>query len=813
MKIKISDKIKLILGTYYKIQLGFLLIILSVRVFEYIAIASKSFSVKNPFLYEIFGLFYDTWACLIYCFIFILPFLLFYLLHKRVAIIFQYFINVIFIINYLSFIFVFSERTRPFDHEFFTRDISESILTTKQFLTGSLTVFLPFIIYITLYFLLCNFLFKRKSIKPVIRYSTFIASVLSVLFIKFSMPNEKWFKQNQAYYLVCNKFSYWASESYRYFTKSDKFSVDGKNKEEIEKQIAFYWKNHPFQFVSTEYPLLHKNTSPDVLGKFLNFKKEKPNIVIVVFEGLSSDFCGDSAVYTSFTLFLDSLAKSSLVWYNHLSTAPGTFGAHPAIEGSLPYGSRGFSRMSFMPDHLSLIKILRKNGYFTYFMTGSGLDFDNLGAYIRFQNTDFMLQKFSSKYKEMGVGPGGWSMGYPDDALYSRSFEVLDSLKHSPYLSIFHTATSHEPYLFVQSPVYDKLFEKKIRSMKASAEVKKTMRQCKKVMMSFMFADDCLKKFFADYKKRPDFQNTIFIITGDHHIGSVPTTDEIDDYHVPFFIYSPMLKKAQRFYCVNSHNCVTPTLLGMLNNNFRMDYNPPEVHWLADVLDTSVAFRNIHNMAFMTWSRDIPDYIWKNYYIYEDKLYQLSSALKEEEIENDTLMKFMVSLRENFKFINMYVCANNKIFPKEKDLLPGEKELLLEINDLKEQAVISKEDRVELMKFYRVPGEYRYLYVDVSLEFYTASKDSDNYPAIQLALLDTTRGNRDYQYSSNKDVTTMVDGTFAPKVWNKILTSDIFNLNEYKASKNLIFTTAIYSNINKIDVKKKNLLIKIYGIK
>ena len=140
-----------------------------------------------------------------------------------------------------------------------------------------------------------------------------------------------------------------------------------------------------------------------------------------------------------------------------------------------------------------------------------------------------------------------------------------------------------------------------------------------------MFADDCLKTFFANYSKRKDFANTIFFITGDHHIGSFPSTCSVDDYHVPFVVYSPMLKAPKKFYSVNSHNNIAPTITALLLNNYKMKYHPKEVHWVADVIDTCATFRNTQSMPFMAWSREINDYIYKSYKdIYINKYYLLN---------------------------------------------------------------------------------------------------------------------------------------------------------------------------------------------
>ncbi|MEO7531349.1 MAG: LTA synthase family protein, partial [Sediminibacterium sp.] len=540
------------LQQFFRVALALLITLCLMRVFEYLAVASKSFT-SQAYQYEIAGLFYDVWLWLIYCAIVLVPVWLLARVKQAGGIRLFHIMNVLFIICCLGLLITFSERNNPFDHELFTRNSKDTIDTVKQMMTAGLKPYISFVVYIPLYFLLYYRLTKRINFSKRSINILGLVMLLAVCFICSANPSPDWFSQNGAYYLTVNKFSYWVDDSFQYFRErnnSGNILTDASLKTETD----FYQQNQPFSFSSSAYPLLHANTETDVLGGFFNLQKTPPNIVILVVEGLSRDFSGDHAYAGSFTPFLDSLSHQSLAWDNFLSTAPGTFAAHPAIEGSLPYGKRGFSVMNVMPDHLSLTKILKSNGYHTKFLTGFNPDFDNMGGFIRLQGTDFILSHYPSKYKEMGVGKEGWSMGYPDDALYSRSFEVMDSIPQTPYFNIYHTGTTHLPYLFEQKRLYEKLFDQKIKTMNVSSAIKKTLRQTKEVLVTFMFSDDCLRRFFHDYAKRPEFTNTIFFITGDHHIGSFPTINEIDDYHVPFIVYSPMLKKAQKFLSVNTHN-------------------------------------------------------------------------------------------------------------------------------------------------------------------------------------------------------------------------------------------------------------------
>jgi uncharacterized sulfatase len=797
--------------TFFKIQVSFLLSVTLVRVYEYFTIASKLF-LSHSFLYELSGIVYDVWAWFIYSFVVFFLFALIYKLSSKPATIVLHAVNVILIMMYLALIIVFTERNTPFDHEFFTRSFKESWLTSKQMMTSGIKLYLPFVFYVSIYFIFYHLWIKNKNVENIVINVFAGVSFICVVLIKFANPAENRFQSNAAYNLTCNKFSFWMTDSYNYLKEKNKANKI-LTPEELATEVEFYQKNQPFDFTSKEYPLLHKNDEADVLGGFFNLNTTPPNIVIMVVEGLSRDFSGDNAYAGSFTPFLDSLSKHSLVWNNFLSTAPGTFAAQPAITGSVPYASRGFSLMNVMPDHLSLIKIFRKNGYWANFMIGFNPDFDNMGGYIRLQGTDFILNKYPSKYKEMGVGSEGWSMGYPDDALFNRSFEVMDSLKKYPYLNIYHTATTHMPYLFAQKPLYDKLFDKKLQTLKVSNNIKRTLRETKEVMVTYMFSDDCLRKFFSDYAKRSEYKNTIFFITGDHHIGSFPSTCGIDDYHVPLIIYSSMLKAPKKFLSVNSHNNLAPTITNLILQNYQMKYHPKEVHWLGSVMDTAIQFRNIHAMPFMEWSREITDYIYKGYYLSGDNLYKLTPDLLEEPGNNDSVKNYMIKLRENFKIINNYVTEKNKLFPVKENLLPGKPILLQEFTDTAEKNIYAKNSDTGLMADFKIPAGYKYLYVEASGHVNSPATYIDNHPSIRLALIDTKNNGRKYLYWSMRDLPSISTKEFIPQQWNAVSTKDMFTLDDYKKYHNLVFDLGIWTDSIPINFKLKGLTVKIYGIK
>jgi len=795
---------------FFPISLAFTLTIILMRIYEYVFVTAKLF-VSNSFKFELVGLFYDVWLCFIY--LSILSFLLHLLssFSSKLCNILFHFFNVLFIVIYIALIIVYSERNTPFDHEFFTRSIKESFITSKQMLTGGLYVYIPFFIYIAVYILANKLIIKHLSTDNLWKKIILGLGLIATIFGVYANPSSQMFNQTAAYYITCNKLSFWISDSYTYFKNKRKVDVELTDNQ-LSEAVDFYQKNHPFEFTNKEYPLLHKSSNNDVLGSFFNLKSTPPNIVILVVEGLSKDFSGDGAYATSFTPFLDSLSHKSLAWDNFLSTAPGTFAAHPAIEGSLPYGKRGFSSMNVMPDHLSLIKVLKANGYHTKFLIGFNPDFDNMGGFIRLQGTDMILSHYSSKYKEMGIGQEGWSMGFPDDALFSRSFEVMDSLKQTPYLNIYHTATTHMPYLFEQKPTYDKYFDSKIKALNVSGSVKHTIKHCKNILVTYMFADDCMRKFFADYSKRPDYPNTIFFITGDHHIGSFPSTCSLDDYHVPLIVYSPMLKAPKKFYSVNSHNNLTPTILSLLTSNYNLPNPPTEVHWMGDVMDTFAGFRNQQSMPFMAWSRDISDYIYKDYMLSYDKLYKITPDMQQEPTDNDSMKQYITKLLDNFKKINNYVCNNNKIYPASKFNAIANKTLLYEFNDSALHKIYTFSSDTLVMPQFKIPKNFKFMYVELSSDMELLSPGLEDQPSYSMSLIDDNIKEKNYLYWSNRDIVLMSKKDYVEKQWNAVSTNDMFGLEDYKSRKNMVFEIGIYTQKKPLRLMYKNFKVRIYGV-
>ena len=119
---------------------------------------------------------------------------------------------------------------------------------------------------------------------------------------------------------------------------------------------------------------------------------------------------------------------------------------------------------------------------------------------------------FDSPYRKFPASNGGESWGYEDQAVFSKMLEVQKP-QGNPYFNIILTLSTHHPFLINNPGFYEKRFTQRLNSGQLSLTQKKWAKENKKQLVSVLNLDDAMKHFFADYRKRADFKNTIFLVT------------------------------------------------------------------------------------------------------------------------------------------------------------------------------------------------------------------------------------------------------------------------------------------------------------
>ena len=409
-----------------------------------------------------------------------------------------------------------------------------------------------------------------------------------------------------------------------------------------------------------EYPLIKRSQIENVLGEYFALKEEKPNIVFIMVEGLGRDFVGEGAEYGGFTPFLDELSTKSLYWENFLSNTGRTFGVLPSLLGSLPFGKSGFMELEEYPNKLTLFSVLKNNGYNTSFYQGTNSSFDNVEKFLRSENIDFILDKsgFGKNYKMQAEDAAGSSWGYPDKELFKKSMS-LPREATQPRLEVYMTISTHEPFIPPQQAYYEKKVEEILTKTDYTGKIKNIIEKNDNVFATLLYTDKAVKWLMDAYKKQPNYDNTIFIITGDHRLIPIPQRNSISRFHVPLIIYSPLLKKSKKISAVSSHFDVSPSILSLLNSTYEMKM-PKKVAWVGDMLDMQAEFRSVKDIPLMRNKNELKEYISGESVYSDGTIYKLDENMDLNSSFGPSQVKNKLS---DFKAMNAYVTKNNKIIP------------------------------------------------------------------------------------------------------------------------------------------------------
>ncbi|MBQ0159065.1 MAG: LTA synthase family protein [Bacteroidales bacterium] len=250
------------------------------------------------------------------------------------------------------------------------------------------------------------------------------------------------------------------------------------------------------------------------------------NVVVIVLESFSQEYmgCYNSQAKTSFTPFLDSLSRHSVVYQGRANGKKSIEGI-PSIFASLP------TLMTFpltLSDYFSdtcyaLPSILRDHNYHTAFFHGSYngvMAFDKLCNKLGFQEYYGQNEYMTDPYARESDYDGCW--GIYDEYYLQYMVRKLSTFKE-PFMAGVFTLSSHHPYTMQPGHEHD------------FVEGKHPI--CRVVM----YSDNALRKFFDAARHTDWYKNTLFVITADHPgQGLTPEYNGYSGwYRIPMMFYLP----------------------------------------------------------------------------------------------------------------------------------------------------------------------------------------------------------------------------------------------------------------------------------
>ncbi len=728
---------KRLLNDYFKVNIAFLPVLLFIRAYELFIFYSQHSVPAGIWRIELQGYLLDNLVFLSFSLVVFVLFALLWKIQRKPALILGFVMFFLYMALAYSLSVYFTITTVPLDQVlfFYTRhEIIQIVLSTLRFeLTGFLVLLALIAIPFGIYYLLKNFRFSWAVIIPI--SALFLASPLIVYLLT---PSQAGYRDDFSYYVISNKPEYALVKLWKYKTG---MNTGGRTASDRIQDVKLFHSLEPdFAYLDNDHPLLRVDKTPDALGRYFDFGKEKPNIVFLIIESLSPSFCSERPFYGSFTPFLDSLRGKSLYWQNCYSTSERTFNVLSGVFASAPY-SNGifFENGDRMPRYFSLIRYLKESGYYTSFMYGGDPTFSSYSKFVKHQGIDYLLNFYGNKYNKNDQARDNlWVWGFPDGDMFQRSLDVIDSMNRKPRLDIYLTLSMHLPFSPPQQEVYLKRLQQRVKELGLNSIQQEMVIKQRKIFSTILYTDNCLRQFFKRYSKRPDFKNTIFIITGDHSMPEIYATNRspIEKYHVPLIIYSPMLNQAAQFQSVSTHLDITPSLLAMLKNRFGIQLRPV-CHWLGKGLDVSSSYGSRSYISFIFNNRSQGEFLHGNDFISNRRLFRLLPGSKLLPVENAAVMNRLEQEQKAYLRVTDSIIKPNSVVPDELyfngnyQVIPYTSGKPFKYHNFRDN-----ESFISLMPRHDIKRELLFLRIRLSLKIKPENGDTSSIPKVTVEVAD-----------------------------------------------------------------------------
>ena len=605
--------------------------------------------------------------------------------------------------------------------ELVIRPFSETWVTIKQ----SSNVILDSILIMAVFTYFIALPFVLRKVKILTQYRS---SIIGIVMIGIFSTGALFYQRDKTQivnnYLETKSFFFFLALQNQSVDESefDSFVFDDEGNfaqiEQIEPILKEYITLYNPNAKDVEYPMERfASEFPDVLSPFFKKSEKQPNIVIIMVESLGNYLLGKNGEKVSFTPFLDSLANSGLYWKNCLSTTPRTFGVLPSVTASVPHGIKGF-QFGIMPKHHSLFTLLKNNHYITNFFCGGNTNFDSMLDFLTVQDIDH-IDNFMPKIKAYKKKKQANWYGLHDGILFDKSLEYLKTLPaEKPQFNVYLTVTTHDPLNSKEDINLKNMYDVKAEDLflKLNDTQKKSFLPIKERLSGFVYVDDCIRNFIHNYAKQPAFENTIFIITGDHSVGSF--NHHLANHSVPLIIWSPLLKTHKTFPNIVSHFAIAPSIISFLQNNYNAKI-PEKLSWCSAGLDTASVYNPLEKVLFLSYDRSVNAMVL-NQYFFEDKtnwsdrrLYEINENLELSEMNNPALMEQIYAKFKILRYINDYVYHNNRLIKEDNDTELGYK--IIYGYENKNNIICKTTDTIksiagvnvyDLMPIHKLKGEY-----------------------------------------------------------------------------------------------------------
>ena len=282
------------------------------------------------------------------------------------------------------------------------------------------------------------------------------------------------------------------------------------------------------------------------------------NVVVILMESFAGHSVGALGRPGNITPYFDNLAKEGLLFERFFSNGThthqgmfATMACFPNLPGFeyLMQTPEGSHKLSGLPELLSARKfddVYVYNGDFAW-DNQSGF-FSNQGMTTFVGRNDFVDPVFSDP-----------TWGVSDQDMFNRGLEELKKREgKEPFYALLQTLSNHTPYALPTplpvEPVTDR-------------------GSLNEHLTAMRYSDWALGQFFEKARKEPYYNETLFVVVGDHGFGNEQQISEMDlgRFNVPLLFIGPGIQEkfGPRNDTVGTQVDIVPTIMGRLGGEFR----------------------------------------------------------------------------------------------------------------------------------------------------------------------------------------------------------------------------------------------------
>jgi phosphoglycerol transferase MdoB-like AlkP superfamily enzyme len=282
------------------------------------------------------------------------------------------------------------------------------------------------------------------------------------------------------------------------------------------------------------------------------------NVIVILMESFAGRYVGALGSDAAITPYFDELAKEGLLFDRYFSNGTHThqgmfatmacFPNLPAFEYlmRMPEGSHKFS---------GLPQLLSARDYDDLYVYNGNFQWDNQSGFFSNQG----MTKFIGRENFINPVFSDPTWGVSDQDMFDRAAEELQThFGKKPFYALLQSLSNHVPYALPKNLPVEPVTGHGTLNLHLTA-----MR----------YSDWALGQFFEKAKQLPYFNETLFVIVGDHGFATDKQLTEMDlfRFNVPLLLIGPGIQEkfGARRDTVGTQIDIVPTIMGRLGGEVR----------------------------------------------------------------------------------------------------------------------------------------------------------------------------------------------------------------------------------------------------